>query len=145
MPHSEEPPASESHGKPLSGAVAHFRQSQLDFDLEFFDALLAHEPEYIDVLRCQAELLARQGLHELSLPLDRRLTKLLPADPYVHYNLACSQAMVGDRSGALRTLRLALELGYDDFELMRTDRDLSSVRDEPEYQALLRIFAGPDV
>ena len=69
------PDESYSHGGELPEAlVASFRdQSQLDFDLAFFDHLLQREPDYIDVLRCQGELLTRKGQHERALTIDRRL------------------------------------------------------------------------
>ena len=80
-------------------------RSQLDFDLEFFEQLLEREPEYVDVLRCQGELLSRKGRHDEALAIDRRLVALLPRDSVVQYNLACSLALLGDRAEAIAALR----------------------------------------
>lgn len=112
--------------------------SQIDFDLGFFASILLRDPAFADVLRCQAELLSRKGLHGQALELDRRLIRLRPLDSVIRYNLACSLASNGLATEAIAELRRAIELGYHDVEHLITDPDLDSLRDLPEYQALLR-------
>jgi predicted esterase len=60
-----------------------------------------------------------------------------PADPFARYNLACAQARNGDRKGALESLALAVDNGLPQPERMATDRDLESLRELPEFRALL--------
>lgn len=115
-------------------------QSQLDFDIGFFDHILQRAPEQIDVLRCQGELLSRRGLNDRALDVDRRLALLLPKDAVVRYNLACSLALGGLETEALMAVRRALELGYDDFALLETDGDLDCLRSLPGWLELLREF-----
>lgn len=117
---------------------------QLDFDIAFYESVLERAPDYLDVLRCQGELLTRKGLHERALKIDRRLAELAPADCIVHYNLACSLAMTGSRCEALAALRCALESGYDDFDYLETDADLDGLRQEPAYRALMKEFQPKD-
>jgi len=117
-----------------------FAKKQLEFDIAFYDRILRREPDYVDVLRCQGELLSRKGLHDLALAVDRRLAQLLPTDYVVRYNLACSLAMGGYRREALAALRAALEQGYDDYEYLETDSDLDTLRDDPAYRALMREY-----
>ena len=114
--------------------------SQLDFDIAFYESVLQRAPEYVDVLRCQGELLTRKGLHAQALAVDRRLAALLPGDCVVQYNLTCSLALMGLRGEAMAALRCALEAGYDDFDYLEADSDLDALRDEPAYQTLLREF-----
>ncbi len=110
---------------------------QVEFDIAFFDAVLQREPDYVDVLRCQGELLTRKGEHDRALVVDRRLARLLPDDPFVFYNLACSLALVGQRAEAIAALRHALQQGYADFEHLDQDSDLDALRDEPAFVAIL--------
>lgn len=118
--------------------LAGFRdQCQLDFDIAFFDRVLRRAPGFVDVLRCQGELLSRKGLHDQAVTIDRRLATLLPRDAIVHYNLACSLAQVGEIRAAVDALRQALRLGYRDVAYLETDSDLDNLRGDPEYQALL--------
>lgn len=114
--------------------------SQLDFEIGFFDAILAVEPEYVDVLRCQGELLTRKGFHDRAVEVDRRLARLQPQDCVVHYNFACSLALGNHSREALDELRKAFEMGYDDFSYLETDSDLDNIRQQPEFKALLREY-----
>jgi tetratricopeptide (TPR) repeat protein len=132
-------------GELPEAVVAGFRdRSQLDFDLAFFDQLLEREPDYVDVLRCQGELLTRKGQHERALVIDRRLVLLLPDDSVVHYNLACSLALLGEPREAIAALRRSLECGYRDLAYLKIDADLDTLRDEPDFQTLLSDYCSAE-
>lgn len=119
------------------------KKSQLDFDIEFYDSILRRAPDYVDVLRCQGELLSRKGRHAEALDIDRRLAQLLPHDSVVQYNLACSLEQNARRDEALSALRRALERGYDDFEHLDLDADLEVLRNDPRYLALIAEYRPP--
>jgi len=111
--------------------------SQLDFDIDFFEQLLARRPDSLEALRVLAELVSRKGLVHRAVELDRRLVQLLPDDFLARYNLACSLARAGRADEAIDSLSRAILLGYDDIAHMEADPDLESLRDHPDYQALL--------
>lgn len=113
---------------------------QLDFELEFFDALAAKVPDFADVLRAQASNLTTKGLLREGLKVDQRLVQIRPADPTAHYNLACRYALLKQPDMALTTLRRAVELGYRDLQYMTKDRDLDSIRKDPRFRQLLREY-----
>ncbi|MBI3823979.1 MAG: hypothetical protein HY289_15025 [Planctomycetes bacterium] len=116
------------------------QQSQLDFELDFFEGVLNRNPEYIDVLRVHGNNLTLKGCYEDGLSIDRRILELRPHDPLAHYNLACSLSLLKKIDQALRALRKAIELGYRDFRYLREDRDLEAVRRDPRFRRLLREF-----
>jgi Flp pilus assembly protein TadD len=116
------------------------QQSQLDFELEFFEAILQRYPEYIDVLRIHGNNLTLKGRFAEGLKLDRRLVQLRPHDPLAHYNLACSYSLLKKVDFALMALRKAIELGYRDFRYMRQDHDLDAVKADTRFRQLLREF-----
>ena len=115
-------------------------QHQLDFELEFFTAILKRHPDYVDVLRVLGNLLTLKGRYAEGLQVDRRLVQLRPGDALAHYNLACSYALLKRPEQALKTLRRAVELGYRDFRYMREDRDLDTIRHDPRFRQLLREY-----
>jgi tetratricopeptide (TPR) repeat protein len=115
-------------------------QNQLDFEIEFFGAVLQGLPDYVDVLRVMGNNLTLKGRYAQGLQIDKRLVELRPTDPLAYYNLACSYALTGRPDPALKTLRRAVELGYRDFRYMREDRDLETVRQDPRFRQLLREF-----
>jgi len=110
---------------------------QLDFDIDFFDRLLARNGDSVEVLRVLAELVSRKGLVDRAVEIDRRLVERLPEDFLARYNLACSLARAGRSSEAITSLSTAIRLGYDDMAHMAVDPDLDSLRDIPDFRALL--------
>jgi tetratricopeptide (TPR) repeat protein len=125
----------------VSGAlVKSAEQTQLDFEIEFFGGVLDRYPDFVDALRVQGNNLTLKGRFVDGLQIDKRLVQLRPNDPLVHYNLACSLALLKRNDLALKTLRRAVELGYRDFRYMREDRDLDAVRNDPRFRQLLREF-----
>ena len=54
------------------------------------------------------------------------------------YNVACSQALKGDRDGALRSLETALAEGFEQPDLLADDDDLDSLRSDPRFEDLRR-------
>ena len=135
--HSQEEPESVSTG---SSQARPMDESQLDFEIEFFGGILQRTLDYVDVLRAQGNNLTLKGRYSEGLQIDKRLVQLRPEDPYAHYNLACSLALLKRSDQALQTLRRAVELGYNDFRYMKEDRDLDSIRHDPRFRQLLCEF-----
>ncbi|MFM7243315.1 MAG: TPR end-of-group domain-containing protein [Planctomycetaceae bacterium] len=125
--------------KPRGGAAPAWfgTLSQLDFDIDFFEKVLARTPDSVEVLRVLAELVSRKGMVGRAVDLDRRLVGLLPEDFLARYNLACSLAREGRADEAIDALSRAILLGYDDLDHMESDPDLESIRRHPDFLALL--------
>ena len=111
--------------------------SQLDFDIEFFEQLFARDGTSTEVVRVLAELVAKKGLLNRAVELDRHLVSLLPEDALARYNLGCSLARAGCSKEAISALSQAILLGYDDLHHLEADPDLDSLRDHPDFQNLL--------
>jgi hypothetical protein len=63
-----------------------------------------------------------------------------PQNPVHHYNLACIEAQAGGPRlpYAWGALELALALGFDDVEHLKTDPDLFPLHDDPKFADLVR-------
>jgi Flp pilus assembly protein TadD len=121
------------------------RQSQLDFELDFFEGVLHRNPDFIDVLRVHGNNLTLKGAYAEGLKVDRRIVDLRPRDALAHYNLACSYSLLKRVDPAIRALRRAIELGYRDFRYMREDPDLAAVRKDARFRRLLAEFENRQV
>ena len=111
--------------------------NQLDFDIDFFESLLARNGENVEVLRVLGELVSKKGLVQRAVEIDRLLVERLPKDFLARYNLACSLALAGRPDEAMKSLSKAILLGYDDLAHLEVDPDLDSLRERPDFRALL--------
>jgi hypothetical protein len=59
-----------------------------------------------------------------------------PESGALHYNLACLEALRGERAAALDQLRRAVELRPEVASWAQDDEDFSGLRDDPEFRAL---------
>jgi len=113
------------------------RPRDTQFEIGFFESVLRRDPRGTDVIEILGGLYTKQGRIADGLRMDRRLVRLQPTNHTAHYNLACSLALSKRRSEALRSLREAVRLGYEDFEWMSHDPDLTCLKDHPEFAAIL--------
>jgi Flp pilus assembly protein TadD len=107
------------------------------FEIAFFESVLRRDPTSTDVVELLGGLYTKVGRIADGLKMDRRLVKLQPANPTAHYNLACSLALTRRRDAALRSLRVAVTLGYRDFDWMAQDPDLEVLKSLPAFVSLL--------
>jgi hypothetical protein len=110
----------------------------LEFLAGFLEVELVRHPENLGALVELGHVYTRARLFEKGLAVDRELVRRCPADPTVHYNLACSLALTAEHDNALMELERAIELGYDDAEHLLEDEDLASIRGAPRFQACVR-------
>lgn len=115
-------------------------QAQIEFELDFFAALLDRRPDYVEALKAHAKNLAQARRHHDGLQFDRRIIRLQPHDALARYNLACSLVLTRHPDEALAELRRAVELGYRDFAFMLKDRDLDGIRRDARFRTLLREY-----
>jgi tetratricopeptide (TPR) repeat protein len=112
-------------------------KSDPQFEIDFFEAVHRRCPSYVDVVGLLGALYTKAGRIADGLKMDRKLVRLDPQNPTAHYNLACSLALSKKRPDALRSLRKALSLGYDDRDWMEQDPDLEVLKQDPEFRQLL--------
>ena len=110
----------------------------LTFLAEFLETARRARPDDADVLAELGHVYTRQGRNAEGLEVDRRLARLVPDNPTVHYNLACSLALTGSPVSALEALEEAVRLGYTDGGYLLEDSDLASLRADPRFQVLVR-------
>jgi predicted Zn-dependent protease len=113
------------------------KRTNYDFELGFFESLHKRMPKDVRVVSILAQIYTATGRIDDGLKMDRKLVRLTPEDPTVHYNLACSLALKGRKVEAVKVLRAAVTFGYDDFEWMCHDPDLSDMQKYPGFLQLL--------
>ncbi len=110
---------------------------QHKFEISFYESILKKDPKFVEVIELLGGLYTRAGRIDDGLKMDRKLVRLRPGNPLVHYNLACSLALKRRLKDALAVLAKAVELGYRDINWVQEDPDLENLRSHPSYQRLL--------
>ena len=119
-------------------------RAKLRFQIGMCEEALQDDEPSIEVLQFLAQAYTLVGRYEDGLRADRRLVDLCPEDAGVHYNLACSLALTGAREAAFDALGHAVDVGFEDAELLTSDDDLCSLRADPRFEAIVRRVArGP--
>lgn len=109
-----------------------------NFEISFYESILKKEPKFVEVIELLGGLYTNAGRIEDGLKMDRRLARLRPDNPVVHYNLGCSLTLKRRYKEALDALTLAVDLGYRDLEWMLEDPDLEGLRNRPAFQRLIK-------
>jgi hypothetical protein len=114
------------------------KKSDPAFEIGFYESVLRRDPGYTEVIEILGGLYTKTGRIADGLKMDRKLVRLLPKNATAHYNLACSLALSKRKSDALRSLKAAVALGYDDFDWMSQDPDLEDLKNDPAFKGLLK-------
>lgn len=108
-----------------------------DFNIAFYEGIVRKNPVLTACLMYLANAYTAVGMYEKGLEIDKRLSRLLPDDPLVIYNLACSYSLTNDIEMAISTLKRAIDLGYNDIEHLLKDKDLKNIRRDERYKNLI--------
>jgi tetratricopeptide (TPR) repeat protein len=84
-----------------------------------------------------AEPHRQRGDHEGALAVVAEGLEHKPDHPVLLYNVACYEALTGRRDDALAHLKRAAELDSRVVEWARKDEDFASLRDDPDFRALV--------
>ena len=121
-----------SSGRKLSNR----EQRDLDIEIQFLEGVIERDRRYVEALQLLGDDYTRRGRFEDGLSVDRRLARLCPSDPLVHYNLACSFSLTKEFRKAANALRKAIHYGYRDFDHLRKDSDLEPLRQNELYAGI---------
>ncbi len=106
-------------------------------ELSFLEKVSERLPEDIEILQALADLYTKTGKYQEGLNIDEKLSHQLPNDDLVWYNLGCSYSLTNQADAAFEALTKAVELGYSDYDWMKTDPDLNSLHVDPRFESLL--------
>lgn len=79
-----------------------------------------------------------KGDYETAVAKQLVVVEKRPKDPVAYFNAACFEARAGRTDEAIEHLRQAVELNERIKELIRTDEDLDSIREDPRFDVLTK-------
>ena len=111
-------------------------KQELDVEISFLEGLAKRDPEYIEALQLLGDDYTKRGRFPEGLAVDEHLSRLLPEDSMVFYNLACSFSLTDRVDDSITALKKAVQLGYDDSKWMDEDPDLNKIRSDPRCEQI---------
>jgi adenylate cyclase len=108
--------------------------------IKLADAQLELNPDDARAWYLSGAAFTRLGKPDEALERARRALAIDPEDAGVLYNVGCMYALAGQRDEAIDYLDSAIKNGFGQREWFEYDSALDSLRDDPNFQALLRKF-----
>jgi adenylate cyclase len=99
----------------------------------FYPTYLLHHPDDARAHQFYALTLKRLGRLEEAKEEMHKGIKQNPNDPIIIYNAACFYATIGDKKASIENLKKAIDNGFGNYEYIKHDPDLNSLRKEPEF------------
>ncbi len=112
-------------------------EKTLQASLELYPRYLSQHPDDARAHILYATDLAQVGKLEEAKKESIKALELSPDDALMQYNGACFYARMGESKQAIDYLDKAIKTGWENFEWMKRDTDLDSIRNEPEYLKLI--------
>ncbi len=119
--------------------VTFFRQGKQKQAVEYFDRVIAMEPDGLMALWVTGMKAFIEGNIEAGLDAARKFEQANITDVEAWYSFAGNYGLLGDKEGCIRTLQRAVDGGFFNYPVMLTDSFLDSVRDDPEFQRILEM------
>lgn len=116
------------------------KSNDIEFEIAFYENVLKGAPDFVEALMAIGDLYTKAGHWQKGLTVDIKLASLRPDDAMVHYNLACSYALLNQLPAALAAVNKAIELGYDDFDYLKKDPDLENLLKDPQVREHIQLL-----
>ncbi len=103
-----------------------------------FEKALSLQPGFIAAQNNLAMAYAADRQYDQALAAFKKLIELDPNDASNYYNMAVLYALQNNVPDSIAWLKLAVNKGYRNWELIKTDKDLANIRNSEDYQQLVK-------
>jgi len=115
-------------------------QSEGEWDqaVEQYKKALSVQPGFTRALNNLATLYTIKGDYGRAVSTFEKVIRLRPEYAGAYYNIACIYARQNRIEESIDWLKKAIEMGYDKWDLIKTDKDLESIRVTSFYKELIK-------
>ena len=117
-------------------AESFYRQGDFANADSWYDRVVGRERDNLSLMINHGICKAQMGESDAAEMLFLRAADKFPSHPRPHYNLGCLYAEDGDFERSIASLRVSVDLGYDNLAKIMNDPNLVSVRQLPEFKEL---------
>ncbi len=113
------------------------RKGGLDEATGQYKKALSIQPGFIPALNSLALVYTAKMQYDMAISMFKRIISLRPDASGVYYNIACVFAMEKRKKDSIEWLKKAINRGYNNWEMIKTDEDLKNIRDSSYYRELI--------
>ncbi|UCD77558.1 MAG: tetratricopeptide repeat protein [Desulfobacterales bacterium] len=103
-----------------------------------FEKALSLQPEFAEAQNNLALAYAADRQYDRALAAFKKLIELDLDNPSTYYNIAVLYALQNKVADAMAWLKRAIDKGYQNWELIKTDKDLANIRQSEDYKQLVK-------
>jgi len=113
-------------------------RGSIDEAIHYYQKALSLQPELPEAIFQLAKLYINRREYEKALSLYHKMIALLPDNPAGYYNVACIYARQNKPKQSVSWLKKAVAKGLNDWEHIKTDKDLDNIRSSLQYKAFVK-------
>jgi protein O-mannosyl-transferase len=113
-------------------------KGQLDKSETYYQKAVSLQPKFPEALYELAKLYISRNEYDKALTLYQKLIFIWPDNPAVYYNVACIYAKQNKPEKSVAMLIQAVAKGLDEWNHIKTDRDLDNIRSSLQYKAFIK-------
>ena len=110
----------------------------LETALKVYERYLSQHPDDARGHMYFATDLAQVGRFEEAKVQAAKALELSPDDPLMLYNATCFYSQMGEKKLAIESLKNAFAVGYANYDWLKRDTDLDTLRNEPEFIEIMK-------
>jgi tetratricopeptide (TPR) repeat protein len=76
--------------------------------------------------------------YDKAISIFKKLIELQPNDAKAHYNISCMYSRKNNIEESINWLMKAVNKGYNNWDLIKTDKDLENIRGSSYYKELVK-------
>lgn len=116
----------------------YFRKGEQDQAIKHYNKALQLNPKFVPALNNLALVTAAKKEYYKALTIFSDILNYEPDDAETHFNIACMYSRLNRVDESIEWLKKAIDKGYTNWESIKKDSDLDSIRASSAYKQLIR-------
>lgn len=113
-------------------------EGNFDDAIKSYEKAISFMPGFSQAYQQIAIVYSLKGDNNRAGSYFRKSVDIDPNNPDSYYNLACLYAKMNNVEESTRWLKIAVEKGFHNIDLLKTDRDLTNIRNTSYYKELIQ-------
>jgi Flp pilus assembly protein TadD len=114
------------------------KKGELDNAISQYQKALTIQSNFIQALNNMASVYVARGEYEEALFLLMKMIKHQPQDADLYYDVARIYSRQNKVDESIDWLKRAIQMGYQDWHLLQTDKNLTNIRNTDAYKNLIK-------